>query len=232
MKLKILVVEDDPIDLISIKAKIRELGYEEPLVADQKADIPAILKNENPQLVISDIYYDKKPLGLALIDICKSSNIPLILMTADTRFDTFTLANQHDKVTYLVKPFHHFTLQTCIDMVLANVKPVTSDDKYFFVKDYTNNQVKLSYNEILFLESDGNSCHIHCTKNHYMLRMSLAKINAELDERFMQIHKSFIVNKNNISKASNTHLLIEKHEVPIGRKYRKDFFNILPSLKK
>lgn len=227
MAIDILVVEDDPIDLISIKAKIRELGYNEPVFVDHKADFPALIQKIKPHLIISDIYYDKKPLGLALIDICKEHNIPLILMTADTRFDTFNLANQHDKVTYLVKPFHHFTLQSCIDMVMMHVKVTAPvDEKYFFVKDYTNNKVKLNYRDIMYLESDGNVCYIHCVKDKYMMRLSLAKLTAGLDERFIQVHKSFIVNRDNITKISADHVEIGKHEIPIGRKYKQEINKI------
>ena len=90
--LNILVIEDDPIDLISIKAKIKELGYSEPVVSAHNTDLDRLVRKTNPQLVISDIYFDKKPLGLALIDICIGLDIPLILITADTRVDTYNLA--------------------------------------------------------------------------------------------------------------------------------------------
>ncbi|MGG9970954.1 LytR/AlgR family response regulator transcription factor [Ferruginibacter sp. SUN002] len=231
MTFTILVIEDDPIDLISIKAKLRELGYDEPVVADQKADINSIMQATTPQLVISDIYYDHKPLGLALIDICKTYNTPLILITADTRFDTYNLASQHDKVTYLVKPFHHFTLKTCIDMLLTQVSTQASaDDKFYFVKDYTNHKVKLNYKDIMFLESDGNACHIHCMKDKYLMRMSLAKLGAELDDRFVQVHKSYIVNRDNVSKISAAHLQVATHEIPIGRKYKGEIVKLYPGV--
>ena len=43
--INILVIEDDPIDLISIKAKIRELGYDEPVVSDHNTDMEMLINN-------------------------------------------------------------------------------------------------------------------------------------------------------------------------------------------
>lgn len=230
--INILVIEDDPIDLISIKAKIRELGYDEPVVSDHNTDMEMLINKTNPQLIISDIYYDNKPLGLTLIDICDSLDIPLILMTADTRVDTFNLANKNHKVTYLVKPFHHLTLQTCIDMVLKGVNTMSAANGNFcYVKDYDNKKVKLNYKDILFIKAEGNFCHIQCQQEHYMIRISLAHFGQELDEQFVQVHKSFIVNKVHVEKIASNHMVIIKQEIPIGRKYRNVVTEHFPALK-
>lgn len=225
----ILVIEDDPIDLISIKAKLRELGHAEPVVSAHNTDLEALVKKTNPQLVISDIYFDKKPLGLNLIDICIAQDIPLILITADTRVDTYNLANKHHKVTYLVKPFHHLTLQTCIDLVMKGVNTMTPADEYFcYVKDYANNKVKLNYRDILFIRADGNFCHIQCQHDHYMIRISLAHFSEQLDSQFVQVHKSFIVNKTHVNKIAHNHIIMISQEIPIGRKYRNAVSELFP----
>ncbi|HEX2682458.1 MAG TPA: response regulator transcription factor [Ferruginibacter sp.] len=230
--LKILVIEDDPIDLISIKAKIRELGYPEPVTSSHDTDLEALVTTTNPQLIISDIYYNKKPLGLALIDICLSHDIPLILMTADTRVDTYNLANKHHNVTYLVKPFHYLTLQSCIDLVMKGMNTMTPADEHFcYVKDYANNKVKLHYRDILFIRADGNFCHIQCQLEHYMIRISLAHFSEQLDDQFVQVHKSFIVNKAHVNKIAHNHIIIITQEIPIGRKYRNVVAEIFPVIK-
>ncbi len=229
--LNILVIEDDPIDLISIKAKIKELGYNDPVVSSHDTDLDALVRNTNPQLVICDIYFDKKPLGLGMIDICLSLDIPLILMTADTRVDTYNLANKHHMVTYLVKPFHYLTLHTCIDLVMKGMKTMLPADEHFcYVKDYANNKVKLYYRDILFIRADGNFCHIECQHEHYMIRISLAKFSEELDEQFVQVHKSFIVNKTHVHKIAHNHVIIIKQEIPIGRKYRNAVLELFPTI--
>jgi two-component system, LytTR family, response regulator LytT len=228
----ILVIEDDPIDLISIKAKLKELDYDEPYVSDHNTDLAVLVKQVNPELIISDIYYDKKPLGLSLINICDSLDIPLILITADTRMETFNLASQQHKVTYLVKPFHHLTLKTCIDMLVKGVDSIApSGSNYFYVKDYTNQKVKLYFRDILFIRADGNFCHIQCQQKHYMIRISLSHFGKELDDQFAQVHKSFIINKTHVDKIANNHVIIIKQEIPIGRKYRNVVFELFPVLK-
>ena len=153
-------------------------------------------------------------------------------MTADTRVDTFNLANKNHKVTYLVKPFHHLTLQTCIDMVLKGVNTMSAANGNFcYVKDYDNKKVKLNYKDILFIKAEGNFCHIQCQQEHYMIRISLAHFGQELDEQFVQVHKSFIVNKVHVEKIASNHMVIIKQEIPIGRKYRNVVTEHFPALK-
>lgn len=229
---KILVIEDDPIDLISIRAKIKALGYDEPFVSDHEADFSKLVQEVNPQLVISDIYYDNKPVGLAMVDVCDELDIPLILVTADTRTETFNLANKSHKVTYMVKPFHHLTLQTCIDKVMLEENTVSpADGDFCYVKDYTNKKVKLHYRDIFYIRSEGNFCNIQCQHVNYMIRMSLAHIITELDDHFVQVHKSFVVNKAHVDSITNNHIIIIKQEIPIGRKYRNAVSELFPVLK-
>lgn len=229
---KILVIEDDPIDLISIKAKIKALGYTDPVTADHSADFNLLIQQTNPQLIISDIYCDHKPVGLNMIEICDLLDIPLILVTADTRVETYNLACKNHRVTYLVKPFHHLTLQTCIDMVTSGVNIMApAEGDYCYVKDYKNNKVKLCYKDILFIRAEGNFCYIQCSHVNYMIRMSLAHFISELSDQFVQVHKSFIVNKLHVEKIANNHVVIIKQEIPIGRKYRSVVSELFPLIR-
>ena len=219
--INILVIEDDPIDLISLKAKLRELGHPEPAVADHNTDMANLIKKINPQLIISDIFYENKPIGLKMIDLCDSMEVPLILVTADTRIDTFNLANKNHKVAYLVKPFHHLTLQSCIDMVMEGVNMLSEvDGDFCYVKDYNNSKVKINFKDILFIKSEGNFCHIQCQQTHYLIRTSLTHFINELNEQFVQVHKSFIINKVHVKRIASNYMLIIEQEIPIGRKFK------------
>ena len=228
----ILVIEDDPIDLISIKAKIKELGYNDPVVSDYNRDLYLLIQKVNPDLIISDVYFENKPHGLELIDISDALVKPLILITADTRKEIFDLANKLHKVTYMVKPFHHLTLQSCIDMVMKDTNAIIPfDDKFCYVRDYTGRKVKLNYSGILFIKADGNFCHIQCMTEHYMIRISLAKFSQELDSGFVRVHKSFIVNKKYVESITSNYLIVVKQEIPIGRKYRHSVTGLFQVIK-
>ena len=64
-----------------------------------------------------------------------------------------------------------------------------------------------------------------------MIRISLAHFGQELDEQFVQVHKSFIVNKVHVEKIASNHMVIIKQEIPIGRKYRNVVTEHFPALK-
>ena len=56
--------------------------------------------------------------------------------------------------------------------------------------------------------------------------MNLKTIESQLPpDLFVRVNKSYIVNKNHISLVESDNLHIGKRQVPIGERYRQDFFD-------
>lgn len=77
---------------------------------------------------------------------------------------------------------------------------------------------------ILFIESSGHILMIH-TKNEILYdNRSLKNIFKLLNEDFVQIHKSFIINLNYLKKYNNTFIiLVDNTRLNIGRRYKEQF---------
>ena len=107
-----------------------------------------------------------------------------------------------------------------------------------FIKDSIfikkNNQlIKVKYDEILFIQSDGNYCIILTSKKKIILKMSLVKIKSKLKgNSFFRISKSHILNLNFTSKIdlSSNKVYFEDAHFNIGRSYRSDFLQKLKIL--
>lgn len=230
--IKILVVEDDEIDQISMRVKLEQLGFQQPHITDYRDDLDSLFDTINPRLVISDIYFNKKPLGLSLIEACRLRKIPLILITADTRFSTYDMAKQDELCTYLVKPFHQFTLQSSIDLLLKAFK--NSEDpvsRFILIRDYNGKKNKIALKDILYVEAEGNFCRIHCMDTFYMVKKSLRMLSSELDTGFVQVHKSFLINRDHVTRFSNHDIMINNVDIPVGRKFKKNLDDVFKTKK-
>ncbi len=89
---------------------------------------------------------------------------------------------------------------------------------------------RIDLNEIQWVESEGNYAIIQTENKRYAVKRSLQKMVDLLDRRFLRVHKSFIVNLNQIDNISLLTMQITIHQqvIPIGRTYRKDIRDSVP----
>jgi DNA-binding LytR/AlgR family response regulator len=120
--------------------------------------------------------------------------------------------------------------------------------KSFLTQDITlkgegkNEELKVIDNSILFIKSESNYCEIHINEeNNYrkeLLRGSLSSLEHSLKELnfFVRVHRSYIVNFNNIDKVSGTaqgykiHFKNGEHSVPVSRKQSAHFKSLVSQL--
>lgn len=103
---------------------------------------------------------------------------------------------------------------------------------FFFVKSGTKTH-KVIFEEILYVEAE-NSYVSYVTAQKRIL--SLDRLNA-LEEllpkgRFIRVHKSFIIALAHIDELQREWIKIKDKRIPIGRAYRKDFFECIKHLGK
>ncbi|WRK53999.1 LytTR family DNA-binding domain-containing protein [Coprobacillaceae bacterium CR2/5/TPMF4] len=82
-------------------------------------------------------------------------------------------------------------------------------------------EYEINIDNILYIESYRNEIIIHTKLLDYSRRFSLKKILKELDNRFVQCHKSYLVNIENVTSLFYDHLEINNIiKIPVGRKYQ------------
>jgi len=127
---KILVVEDDPNILESVKYNLQKDGYD-TLTAVDGAQALEIARSGKPDLIILDILLPQMN-GLEVCRILrKEMAIPIIMLTArDTEIDKITGLDLGAD-DYVTKPFSMRELMSRIRSLLrrAEIKPVTSETK-------------------------------------------------------------------------------------------------------
>jgi len=81
--------------------------------------------------------------------------------------------------------------------------------------------IQLSEEEILFLKADRNYVEIHTTDGkQWAEKSSLSNFSKKLSPMdFIQIHKSYWINKNHIGEFSKKEVVINEYSLPVGRKF-------------
>lgn len=90
---------------------------------------------------------------------------------------------------------------------------------------------KVPYKDIIYLKGDGNYTTLVTPTKTYSLRNILKEFEEILPEnQFIRIHKSFIVNLDEIRTISPKELCVATEKVPVGRTYYQTLINGIQKL--
>lgn len=230
--IKIVLLEDDPIDQIKIEIMIAEFTsneYDFKLVGlyDSLTALLEFLETQTVDIIISDVFTKKRATGIELLKKLKNNVTPIILITQSHDLEIYQASKEYRHLQYLIKPFHKFTLQSTIEYAISINNEKQDEEnigkKFIFLKGNSDNMDKIRLDEILYLETDGNYCYIHTKNKKYILKKSLHKIlQDELDESFIRIHHQYAVNKHHIQIVKLHAVEISgKIDLPIGKSFKK-----------
>ena len=101
---RILVVDDDPRMLRSVRDTLAKAGYA-PLVTGEPGELAQIIRAEKPRLVLLDLVLPGGN-GIDLMEeVPELSDLPVIFISAYGRDETVTAAFEAGAADYIVKPF-------------------------------------------------------------------------------------------------------------------------------
>lgn len=97
-------------------------------------------------------------------------------------------------------------------------------DKYFFVKvDYST--VKVSFDEIKFVEGLKDYIKIHINDKFIITKSTIKNMESKLPaEQFTRVHKSYIISIDKIDKIEYNHIFIGQNKIPIGMQFKDSFY--------
>ncbi|GAB2780124.1 LytTR family DNA-binding domain-containing protein [Rhabdobacter roseus] len=149
---------------------------------------------------------------------------PSVIFTTayrDYALDGFNL----NAVDYLLKPITFERLFQATEKFLSQQPDILPDFPRGHKKEYifipkNRKQVKLLLDSILFIESFKDYITIHTLEEKHSIKYSISSFQKLLDDRFLRIHRSYIVHVHKVTAYTKQDVEIEKHEIPIGEQYR------------
>lgn len=235
MKIKCIIVEDEPLACRVLENHIRKIDDLE-LVSSCNNAVEAFnaLSNKEVDLMFLDIQMPQVS-GLELLRSLK--NPPRVIIT--TAFREYALDGyEFDVVDYLLKPvsFERFfkAISKVFDAVKAivpgsNYQPPQGDngDQFIFVKAERKN-VKIFLKDIIYIESIKDYLKINTGDKSQVTYLKIGYLAEKLPhDRFLRVHKSFIVNVGQIRSYTPSEVEMPGKIIPIGRYYKHKTLNAL-----
>jgi DNA-binding LytR/AlgR family response regulator len=235
MKTRCIIVDDEPLAIEAIQMHIEKFDSLKLIETCQDAfQAFEVLKRTNIDLIFLDIEMPE----ITGLDFIKSlKNPPKVILTTAYReyaIDAFNL----NVVDYLLKPIsfdrfmqaiNKFYEQSSSDMLVPDTdnQLQTSEMNHFFVRSDKKN-VKVRYDEILYIESIKDYVKIVCKNRTVISKLSISEMYERLPaSSFLRIHRSYIIFIPNIEAFSHTHIDMPGKVLPIGRNYKHEVLNTL-----
>lgn len=235
--LSILIVEDEELFCLQLEAFILDLGYNLIGTTDNSEDAIKLIRKKRPDIVIMDIKINGKYDGIEVANKLSDTQTKFLFVTSFNERAEYERAKQTSFIGYIIKPFDQLTLKSIIEYSIQQKQEyITEKKKNYELKEAeTKNSIlvkhnghlyKVIYQDILFIEAKGKLSVIHTKEKNLISNTSLSKFISKLPSKeFVQIHKSYLVNINQITKliSKNNELFIGDKILPIGRVYKESF---------
>ncbi len=182
------------------------------------------LREKPVDLLFLDIHLPKLS-GIDFLKVLQKK--PFVILT--TAFPDYALQGYElDVVDYLLKPFSFERFLKAVIKVERQFNGIPSELKIekpesILVK-VGYDLVKISIDEITYIQADGDYTHIFCKNKKHHASYPLKYWTETLpNNQFLQVHRSYIININQVSKVSSTSVEIKDEVLPLGRVYKKAF---------
>lgn len=231
MKIKCAIIDDEPLAIELLKNYTDNVPFLELVfVSKNPLDIIPFLETSTIDVLFLDIQMPQIN-GVQLSRII-TDKTRIIFTTA---YKEFALAGyEFNTVDYLLKPitFDQFykaaqKIKSLIDNSAPHNKEIPQlieENLFFFIKT-DSRWVKISYNEIKYIEGLKDYVMLHTQNEKIIVLENLKELAVNLEDKgFMRVHKSFIVNLNKITSIERNRIFIEKDIIPIGDTHREIFF--------
>lgn len=223
MKIKCLIIDDEPLAINVIKNYLQQIDdFEISETFNNAIDGLNFLKSNSVDVIFLDI---NMPVLDGINFIKSLENPPLLIITSaysEFAIETYEL----DVLDYLIKPIEFPRFMKALNKInrrLQNSKVLnknTKDRPYLFVKIDKKKMKKIFLDEILVIESLKDYLRINTITGKYIIHSTLTDFTESLpSNNFIRIHRSYTIAINKIDAVEGNSVEIEGLRYVIGRSY-------------
>lgn len=230
--LRCLVADDDPLVCDTVESHLTKAGgLDYCLKAPDGLTALNLLSAGEFDLVFLDLQMPGLDGATLLRAIPRG--LPVIVISASTDFAAQSY--EFDVVDYLVKPLEF--ARFCQALLKAKQRlalkaaahssgTTPAPPEEIFVKDGTK-VAKVDLHKLLLVKAEANYVDFIMDDQSVLSLMSMKRVEELLPAQFIRVHRSYIVNRNHITRVEDGTIIMGKHRVPIGDSYREDFLRRL-----
>ena len=230
-----IAIDDEPLALDVIIEFCKEINFLNLMgTFTNPFDAVELLNSQNIELVFLDIHMPQ----ITGIDYLRSLYHPPMIIFTTAYKEYAPLGFEINAVDYLIKPFAFDRFVKSVnkaDMLLKlnNLQSNTCDNRSRVISDFL--MIKIEYNtkrvdldDILFIEGMKDYIKLYTGTRPLLTKTTLKNINEKLPaDRFLRVHKSFIVSLSKIESIENNRIRIGEHRIPVGELFKSQFYSIV-----
>ena len=222
-KLKCIIIEDEPLAVKILSDYISQVPFLELQGAFKDAILATdFLRQQDTDLIFLDIHLPKLK-GMAFLKTL--TNPPAVIIT--TAYHQYAVEGFELNVTdYLLKPIEFERFLTAVNKVQTTEREPgepdeSKEERDFIFLNVKKKKVKISFSDLVYIESQREYIRVVTTKKEYLSKMSTHEIETLLPASgFKRIHRSFIVSISRIESYTAEAVEVNGVSIPIGRSYR------------
>ncbi len=229
MKLKTIAIDDEPLALKLVSDYIGKTPFLELAGAfDNPLDAIDFLSNQEADLIFVDIQMP----DLSGIEFTRSleGDHKIIFTTAYEKYalEGFKL----NALDYLLKPFSYEEFLRAamkahkMAELQANALPtIEANNQFLFLKSEYKIR-RINFNDILYIEGLKDYIKVYTSgeAKPVLSLNSIKSLEQKLpEEKFMRVHRSYIVNLNKIETIERSRIIFGKTYIPVSDQYKDKF---------
>ncbi|HET8963696.1 MAG TPA: LytTR family DNA-binding domain-containing protein [Chitinophagales bacterium] len=228
-----MIIDDDEMSrrtLNHLVSQAEDLDLED--VCNNAIEAMGVLHSKKIDLLLLDI---EMP-GISGPQLLKSIHKPPLVIVISSKTESALQPFGLNVIGYIRKPvnpelfFKSVAKAKKLCDEVKNEIEFSEKDSIFIKND--GNRIELYLNEIILLEGKFDAVNIITQENEYTVNSSVNFLETKLDpERFIKVHRSFIVNMNKITSINDNKIIIHERVIPVAEDFKDNFNKRLNLLK-
>ena len=229
--MKCIIVDDDELSRMSLQFLASKIdGLEVVEVCESALEALKVLKGNEVDLLLLDI---EMP-ALTGMELVKSfDKLPnIIFITSKSEYAVEAFEFKELVIDYITKPVDLPRFIKAINRAKERVDKhdkVVDESTEIFIKN-NSSLVRVKYDDILWIEALENYVVVNTFKDKYTIHFTMKAISEKMpSEKFVRIHRSFIVNIGKIKLIEDNSVVVKydggSKVIPIGKSYKEKLMN-------
>lgn len=229
MKLKTIAIDDEPLALRLVSDYVSKTPFLELVGSfDNPLDAIDFLSTQSADLIFVDIQMP----DLTGIEFARSlEDAPKIIFT--TAYEKYALEGfKLNAIDYLLKPFSYEEFLKAagkarkqVELEANSLPSIEANNQFLFLKSEYKIR-RINFNDILYIEGLKDYIKVYTTGDEkpVLSLNSIKSLEQKLpEEKFMRVHRSFIVNLDKIDTIERSRIIFGKVYIPVSDQYKDKF---------